>query len=414
MPPQTAKKGESAGQERRKPVRRDPEKRRQQNIEAQRKYPKIRERLNHLEAVAAGVTSTGPPETLATPGSPTTSADLIATSLPTSDASIKLASSPSVETPGESQHLISQTDNSLSALASWESIDYSKLDDSSSGVSLWDATTKFDPLPDYGSSLSCEWGSTTYVDPSFLIRDNHDSGIVQYWTTSLNCGCSTRHIQIQTKGVDPSSFKDAKILTLGYPATTADPYANNLRIDTVCTAAALRTIGMQLGVNEEALCADESLSPFFRFTTGSVDFMVQSTMIKTVQQTFKSLKPDLRPSREQITVKHHPCIDVLPFPTLRNNFITHQDEFDEDELFMDVFNGLVCWGGAGIGKRDRDINTGYVSTGTPWDVRSWEAKQWFLKKYWVLLGGEDGELVRQSEWWRGIRGEETLSIELPS
>ncbi|KAJ5128594.1 hypothetical protein N7526_006760 [Penicillium atrosanguineum] len=374
MPPQTAKKGESAGQERRKPVRRDPEKRRQQNIEAQRKYrAKIRERLNHLEAVAAGVTSTGPPETLATPGSPTTSADLIATSLPTSDASIKLASSPSVETPGESQHLISQTDNSLSALASWESIDYSKLDDSSSGVSLWDATTKFDPLPDYGSSLS-----------------------------------------FRQKGVDPSSFKDAKILTLGYPATTADPYANNLRIDTVCTAAALRTIGMQLGVNEEALCADESLSPFFRFTTGSVDFMVQSTMIKTVQQTFKSLKPDLRPSREQITVKHHPCIDVLPFPTLRNNFITHQDEFDEDELFMDVFNGLVCWGGAGIGKRDRDINTGYVSTGTPWDVRSWEAKQWFLKKYWVLLGGEDGELVRQSEWWRGIRGEETLSIELPS
>lgn len=38
MPPQTTKRGESAQKEKRKPVRRDPEKRRQQNIEAQRKY----------------------------------------------------------------------------------------------------------------------------------------------------------------------------------------------------------------------------------------------------------------------------------------------------------------------------------------------------------------------------------------
>ena len=24
-----------------------------------------------------------------------------------------------------------------------------------------------------------------------------------------------------------------------------------------------------------------------------------------------------------------------------------------------------------------------------------------------MLGGEDGELVRQSEWWRNVRGEES-------
>ena len=353
----------------------------------------------------------GTPESPMTPGLPTTPTDLIAMSHPISDASSKFSSSPYVETPGESQHLISQADNCFSALALWESIDYSLSDDSSVGVSLWDATTNFDPLPDHGSSVLCERGSTTCVDPSFLTRDNHNRGIVKYWTTTIKCGCSTRHIQIRTRGVDPSGLNDVKILTLGLPATPADPYANNLRIETVCTVAALHTIGMQLGVDEDILCADESLSPFFRFTAGSVDFMVQSNMIKTVQQTFKSLKPDLRPSREQIMVKHHPCIDILPFPTLRNNFITHQDEFDEDEFFMDVFTGLVCWGGAGIGKRDQNINTGYVSTGTPWDVRSWEAKEWFLKKYWILLGGEDGELVRQSEWWRSMRGEDMICAE---
>lgn len=72
--------------------------------------------------------------------------------------------------------------------------------------------------------------------------------------------------------------------------------------------------------------------------------------------------------------------------------------------------GLICWGGAGVGKRDRNNNNStarnHLSSGAPWDHRSWEAKPWFLRKYWVLLGGEEGELVRQSEWWRGVRGEE--------
>ncbi|KAJ6104349.1 hypothetical protein N7523_010669 [Penicillium sp. IBT 18751x] len=390
MSPQKKERGESAGKEKRQPVRRDPEKRRQQNIEAQRKYrAKLRERLHRLEAVAAGVTSMGTPEQLMTTGVPTTPNSLIATSPAVSAASSKL-------------------------LGPWESIADSKFVDPSFGIGVWDTSTYFDALPNHESSEFNEHDPATCIDPSFLVRDNNDRGIVKYWTTAIKCGCSTQHIQIRTRGVEPSVLNNVKILTLGLPAMPADPYANNLRIETFCTVAALHTIGMQLGVGEEVLCADESLSQFFRFTAGSVDLMDQSKIIKSVQQTFKSLKPDLRPSREQITVKHHPCIDILPFPTLRNNFITHQDEFDEDELFMDVFDGLVCWGGAGIGKRDRNINTGIVSTGTPWDVRSWEAKEWFLKKYWILLGGEDGELVRQSEWWRSVRGEETLNLGQPT
>ena len=84
----------------------------------------------------------------------------------------------------------------------------------------------------------------------------------------------------------------------------------------------------------------------------------------------------------------------------------HQKEIDEDEFLNDTLTGLVCWGGAGTVKRDPDNVTGHAATGTPWDMRSWEAKVWFLKKYWRLLGGEEGELVRQSEWWRSVRGEE--------
>ena len=131
-------------------------------------------------------------------------------------------------------------------------------------------------------------------------------------------------------------------------------------------------------------------------------------------ENIQDTEADLRPNSEQVTVKHHPYIDILPFPTLRKNLIIHQEEIDEDELFQDLLTGLVCWGGAGIGRKDREDSTGYASTGTPWDVRSWEARVWFLQKYWTLLGGEDGELGRQSEWWRGIRGEDTVEVWPPN
>ena len=348
---------------------------------------KLRERLDRLEALAASAaqsraiertpaTGTGPSEAVTAHGSSSTPTHMIAKSLSAYDASDVSVSSSSAATPGECQHLIPQ------------------LDDTPSALSIWD--------------------STTHVDPSLLIRDKHNDGIGSYWTTTIDCSCSSPHVQIWTQGPDPFSYGEVRILSFGPSATAADPYGNNLRIETVCIIAALNTLGMYVGITEEMLCAEKSLSPFFRSSAELVDDTVKANMICTVQRIFKALKPDLRPSSEQITVKHHPYIDILPFPTLRNNLITHQEEIDEDEFFHDMLTGLVCWGGAGIGRKDREEATGYASTGTPWDVRSWEARVWFLKKYWTLLGREDGELVRQSEWWRSIRGDDTLNMEVHS
>jgi hypothetical protein len=180
----------------------------------------------------------------------------------------------------------------------------------------------------------------------------------------------------------------------------------------MCTITALWAVGNHVGIDEEVLCADESLSPFFRSSTDSDDALTNANMVRAIQGTFKNLKPDMRPTKEQITMNHHPYVDILPCRTLRKNLIIQQGDFDEDEFFHDTLSGLVCWGGSGIGKRDRNLSTGYASSGTPWDIRSWEARVWFLKKYWNLLGGDDGELVRQSEWWRNIRGDDTNIVEV--
>lgn len=254
----------------------------------------------------------------------------------------------------------------------------------------------------------------THIDPSLLFRANTNDDIVPYLMTSIDCGCAGPHVQIWTQGTDPFSYGKAKMLSFGPSATPADPYVNNLRVETVCIIAALYNLGMHVGITEEILCAERSLSPFFQPSANSADDMVKANAICTAKRSFKTLKPDLRPSSEQITVEHHPYIDILPFPTLRKNLIIQQEEIDGNEFFHDVLTGLVCWGGGGIARKDRETSTGYASTGTPWDVRSWEARAWFLRKYWALLGGEDGELVRQSEWWRSMRGDDTLNMEVQS
>lgn len=396
---------------------------------------KLRERLDRLEALAASAVQsraiektpaagTGPTEMITTHGSSSTPTHVITQSPPASDASDGSVSSSSAATPGNFQHLTPQSDDTPSALSIWDSTtsvdptlpirdkhnDASDVSVSSSSVATPEEFQQLITQSNDSPSAPSIWDSTASIDPSLLIRDKHNDGLGPYSTTAIDCGCSSPHDQIRTRGPDPFNYGEVKILSFGPSVTAADPYVNNLRIETVCVTAALYTLGMYVGITEEMICADKSLSPFFWSSAESADDMVKANAICTVQSIFKTLKPDLRPSSEQITVNHHPYIDILPFPTLRKNLITHQEEIDEDGFFYDMLTGLVCWGGAGIGRKDRQDSTGYVSTGTPWDVRSWEARVWFLKKYWTLLGGEDGELVRQSEWWRNMRGDDTLRI----
>ena len=126
--------------------------------------------------------------------------------------------------------------------------------------------------------------------------------------------------------------------------------------------------------------------------------------IKSVQKTFSCLKPDLRPTKEQITISHPSYVDCLPFPEVRSRIIellAHDPPlFDEDEFWHDVEkDALMCWGSISVRPGNHT-----AAGGAPWDARSWEAKTWFLAKWSFVVGGEDGELSRSSAWWREMRG----------
>lgn len=270
------------------------------------------------------------------------------------------------------------------------------------------------------------WDSRTHVDPSHLILNNKHVGDGDFdcsYTTLADCGCPVRHVELRLRR-SGALIETLQLISFGEPTPRApDPYMNHLRVEMACNVSAMWVNSQHLGLTEVMLCEDESMSPFYRPAAASSGGGVlaladggsgigdgahdNNGIIRTIQSTFKTLKPDLRPTREQILIPHHPCIDAFPFPTLRRNILVGLDAtLDEDTFFEDLIDGLICWAGAGLSRRDRNASTGRASSGTPWESRSWEAKPWFLRKYWALLGGEDGELVRQSEWWRSMRGED--------
>ncbi|KAK8128454.1 hypothetical protein PG984_009562 [Apiospora sp. TS-2023a] len=366
---------------RKPPVRRDPERRRQQNMEAQKRY-------RDLEAIAASVS---PSHVDAVVGEAN---DAPSPRPPGAKTATNYASG--VErgsSCGTSSHVVAEEhfpgpDESRVRAVVREAKE-----------SSWTVISKPNETPLSPDS----WDSVMYLDPCLLVGHSpeySDTGLA--WMPASGCGCSNADDGLQRIVKHRGGARSFGLL---------EPYANHLRLETVCTLDAMFSLGTLLGIPSERMCPPETQSPFFR---PGLDELSGVHAISTVQKIFRTLKPDLRPGCEQVTVAHHPFIDCLPFPTLRRNLLVHRAHIDAEQLQFDVIEGLVCWGGAGISKRDSKDSTGCASTGTPWDVRSWEAKECFLRKYWTLLGGEDGELVRQSEWWRGIRGEEPLRIELMS
>lgn len=201
----------------------------------------------------------------------------------------------------------------------------------------------------------------------------------------LQCGCPVLHLAVL-----PS-----RALLL---PTTSDPIINHLRIEGLCVLAALQENCIQLGITRPMFCAEDAISPFFRpqLDPSSPDGDV---VVSSLKRMFSTIKYDLRPSEAQITTLHHPYLDTLPFRDIRDNVIRLADQIDEDEFLIDSVTHWTCWGGVAG-----------AHTGTPWDSRSWEASDAFLQKWSVVVGGPEGELARQSRWWKAMRGEEVTEV----
>jgi hypothetical protein len=221
--------------------------------------------------------------------------------------------------------------------------------------------------------------------------------------TLVDVDCSTCHDNREGCATHGGQLRTDKILVLHnankeYATSLPDIHRNNIRIKQVLFVAACVANASSLGLPLESLSCSHAESPFFR------DSVSESAAKTACLGDFPDLKTHLRPCATQLMYRHHPYIDVLPFPTFRERLIklacAEEPMIDEDELCKDLENdGLICWGSS--------LGGGSVATGSgaPWDIRSWEAQDWFMKKWWILIGGAEGEIYKQTQWWCEMRGQ---------
>jgi hypothetical protein len=116
------------------------------------------------------------------------------------------------------------------------------------------------------------------------------------------------------------------------------------------------------------------------------------------------LPPALQPTRFQRSIIHHPYIDVFPFPFIRDKLLLPNEDFDDEDLCLDLVGGYRSAAGAGH-------TAGLIVWGEPWDPFAWELTEVFATKWrWILEGCV--EIVESTNYWRAKRGEERLAIDL--
>ncbi|KAF2820958.1 hypothetical protein CC86DRAFT_359537 [Ophiobolus disseminans] len=130
---------------------------------------------------------------------------------------------------------------------------------------------------------------------------------------------------------------------------------------------------------------DDASSPFF-----SPNAWLTSRRIE-----WSNLPATLTPTAIQCTIEHHPWLDLIPLPQLRDNLILADaaGQLDEYQLCHDLcghqsapdgFSGVLVW---------RD----------PWDASGWEITGKFLERWgWVLQ--DCWELWVSTNYWRTKRG----------
>lgn len=209
---------------------------------------------------------------------------------------------------------------------------------------------------------------------------------------------------------DITSFLQSGTTTLdnsynhNHHAYLADPYQNAISFSQVTILNICAQNANCLGLAPEDFISDNCLSlcsPFYRPASASDD---PTALLAAVSRPYTP--KFLQPTLSQILFPHHPIFDLIPIPAFRERAImlatTSPALLNSLELKQDILcGGLVCWG--------TKYGSNHGGKGQPWDLRSWEASPWFLKKWRLLVGGKDGDLWKQSLWWRNLRGESMIS-----
>lgn len=180
-----------------------------------------------------------------------------------------------------------------------------------------------------------------------------------------------------------------------------DLHMNYIQISSVSTVNAWLRNALSLGIKLADLVTPQYRSPFYRLTSPS-----DNPGALLAAAYIPSAPSHLQPTLPQILFPHHSYLDLIPIPVLRARTIAlaaiFPQLFNPIDVKMDIIRGgLVC-------RHDRSKIELGNGNGQPWDMRSWEAAPWFVKKWKILIDGEEGETRKQSSWWKRVRERDAL------
>ncbi|KAH6988216.1 hypothetical protein BKA56DRAFT_653854 [Ilyonectria sp. MPI-CAGE-AT-0026] len=158
------------------------------------------------------------------------------------------------------------------------------------------------------------------------------------------------------------------------------------------TFNALAYNGCLLGIKAETLCDVRRLSPFSDAASFNVDGKCPSTLHPTITQQ---------------TIPHHPWVDLLPLPRMRDNLIWAFQTIDEREIGTDIVNVHDIYSSTSAAGEKPTL----IVWDDPSNPRSWEASPGFLWKWGYLLRGCQ-ELIKATNHWREMRGEKPFVVDV--
>ncbi|KAJ9645532.1 hypothetical protein H2204_001112 [Knufia peltigerae] len=124
-----------------------------------------------------------------------------------------------------------------------------------------------------------------------------------------------------------------------------------------------------------------------------------------------AVPPLLEPTVLQRQVPHPPYVDLFPLPGLRDTLILADGMYDDCELCIDLLGSIADPQVQGYSKAEEDgedARKGLVVWGEPWRVDSWEVEEGFVKKWGWMLKENCEPLLRSTDKWRELRGDEPL------
>ncbi|KAG5807473.1 hypothetical protein H9Q71_007962 [Fusarium xylarioides] len=187
-----------------------------------------------------------------------------------------------------------------------------------------------------------------------------------------------------------------------------DLYMNMLQFSPAAIFTSCLTNALSLGLDPSVIanCSVEHISPFYQPKLSSTlnhAALIQagSTILSTFGNT--SIPVHLRPTMAQILIPHHTSLDLIPIPFLRERAImlsaAMPHAFNNWELKLDIYErgGLTIW------RLKHEKGESVRDSYPPWDIKSWEAAPWFLKKWCMLMGREYDKMNEQSIGWQVVR-----------